>query len=195
MLYIQHRVNSITQLQQTPTEYGIEIDLRAEGNRVILHHDAFVEGEDLEEFLSYYQHAFIILNVKCEGLEDKILSLMDKFQITNYFFLDLSLPFLVKYVKKGVSQIACRYSEYEPKELALQFAHKVEWLWVDGFDNFCLTMEDYQILSQHFKLCLVSPELQGKNLSWIKKYHNKMKNMVFDAICTKNPEEWQNYVG
>ncbi len=194
MLYIQHRINTIAQLQSVPKEYGIEIDLRAEGDELILHHDAFVEGENFREFLKHYQHAFIILNVKCEGLEERILSLVEEFKIDNYFFLDMSIPFLVKYMKKGITKIASRYSEYESKELALKFAGKIEWLWVDGFEDFCLTQEDYEILSKHFKLCLVSPELQGKDISWIKQYHLKMKNMQFDAICTKKPEEWKKYV-
>ena len=73
---------------------------------------------------------------------------MREFNISNYFFLDMSVPFLVKYIKKRITKIVIRYSEYEPKELALQFAGKIEWLWVDGFENFYLTQESYNILLQ-----------------------------------------------
>ncbi|MGL4388814.1 MAG: hypothetical protein ACRCTJ_05430 [Brevinema sp.] len=194
MLFIQHRINTITQLQNITKKYGIEVDIRADGDHLILHHDAFIKGDNFREFLQYYDHAFIILNVKCEGLEERILTLMEEFKIDNYFFLDMSVPFLIKYMKKGITKIATRYSEYEPRDLVLKFAGKIEWLWVDGFEYFCLTQEDYTILSKYFKLCLVSPELQGKDISWIKQYSQKMKNMKFDAICTKDPEEWKNHV-
>ena len=84
MLKIAHRINTIEQLKQTPGEYGVEMDLRPFGDKIIIHHDAFKEGEDFEEWLKYYQHALLILNTKAEGMEDRILELMEKHKIENY---------------------------------------------------------------------------------------------------------------
>jgi len=78
--------------------------------------------------LKYYKHSFIILNTKEEGMEERIIALMEKHQIENYFFLDLSLPFLIKYMKKGVTKIAVRFSEFEPLEFVMKFSGKVEWV-------------------------------------------------------------------
>ena len=46
-----HRINTISQLNSVPNHFGIEIDLRYEGNRIILHHDPFNKGVDFIDFL------------------------------------------------------------------------------------------------------------------------------------------------
>lgn len=190
MLKIAHRINTIEQLRQTPVEYGVEMDLRPEGDAIIIHHDPFTQGENFEEWLKHYKHSLIILNTKAEGMEDRLLALMEKHQIEQYFFLDLSLPFLIKYMKKGITKIAVRFSEYEPIEFVMKFAGKVEWVWVDCFSDLPLNSENYHLLKQHFKLCLVSPELQGYDLSRIEEFKVKLNGMSIDAVCTKRPDLW-----
>lgn len=190
MLKIAHRINTIAQLQQVPSEYGIELDLRYEGQDLILHHDPFTTGEKFDDFLQHYHHALIILNVKTEGIEAEVLRLLEKHGVTEYFFLDLSLPYLIKYMRKGEHKIAIRFSEYEPLEFALAFAGKVDWVWVDCFHEMPLTPENYAALKQHFKLCLVSPELQGYPKERIAEFKEKLQGMPLDAVCTKYPELW-----
>lgn len=99
MLKIAHRINTISQLQNTPTEFGVELDLRPEGDRIIMHHDAFKEGEDFEEWLKHYKHQLIILNTKAEGMEDRILDLMLKYEVKNYFSRPFSSLFNQIYEK------------------------------------------------------------------------------------------------
>lgn len=190
MYKIAHRINTVQELINTPSEYGVELDLRPDGNKIIIHHDPFTQGVDFEEWLKFYKHSFIILNTKAEGMEERILALMEKHQIENYFYLDLSLPFLIKYMKKGISKIAVRFSEYEPLEFVMKFAGKVEWVWVDCFTDLPLNTENYKILKKHFKLCLVSPELQGYEISRIEDFKTKLKDMPIDAVCTKRPDLW-----
>lgn len=190
MLKIAHRINTVAQLEAVPSEYGVELDLRPAGDRIILHHDAFAEGEDFEDWLKHYRHSLIILNTKAEGMEERLLSLMEIYKVENYFFLDLSLPFLIKYMRKGVSDIAVRFSEFEPLEFVMKFAGKVKWVWVDCFTDLPLTEENYKLLKQHFKLCLVSPELQGYDVSRIEDFKTKLKGMPIDAVCTKRPDLW-----
>ncbi|MDP2385503.1 MAG: hypothetical protein Q8M29_03970 [Bacteroidota bacterium] len=190
MLKIAHRINTIQQLNDTPVQYGVEMDLRPNGDKIIIHHDAFKEGEDFEEWLKHYKHSLLILNTKAEGMEERILDLMNKFQVKKYFFLDLSLPFLIKYMKKGVKDIAIRFSEHEPLDFVLGFAGKVNWVWVDCFNDLPLNRENYTILKKHFKLCIVSPELQGYDLSRIDEFKQKLKGMEVDAVCTKRPDLW-----
>jgi hypothetical protein len=190
MLKIAHRINTIEQLKNTPVEYGVEMDLRPDGDSIIIHHDPFSKGEDFEEWLKHYKHSLIILNTKAEGMEERILSLMEKHAIENYFFLDLSLPFLIKYMRKGVRKIAVRFSEYEPIEFVMKFAGKVEWVWVDCFNDLPLTKNNYQLLKTHFKICLVSPELQGYDVGRIEDFKTQLADMSIDAVCTKCPDLW-----
>lgn len=190
MIKIAHRINTIEQLKDIPGEYGIELDLRPDGEKIIIHHEPFQNGENFEEWLKYYHHSLIILNTKAEGMEESLIELMEKHQIENYFFLDLSLPYLIKYMKKGMSKIAVRFSEFEPLEFVMKFAGKIEWVWIDCFSDLPLNKENYGILKNHFKLCLVSPELQGHDVSKISDFKLQLKDMEIDAVCTKRPDLW-----
>lgn len=190
MLKIAHRINTIAQLKDVPKDQGIELDLRYEGADLILHHDPFTTGEKFDDFLAHYDHALIILNVKTEGIEAEVLRLLEKHQVTSYFFLDLSLPYLIKYMRKGEHNIAIRFSEYEPLAFALAFAGKVDWVWVDCFHNMPLNADNYAKLKEHFKLCLVSPELQGYPKERIAEFKEQLKGMPLDAVCTKYPDLW-----
>ena len=53
MEIIIHRVNNISKLQKIPNNYGIEIDVRDYKNKLILNHDPFKNGTNLEPFLKF----------------------------------------------------------------------------------------------------------------------------------------------
>lgn len=197
MQIICHRRNKIEELKSTPTQYGVEIDIRSFGERLVVHHDPFVEGDDLQEWIANYRHKTLILNVKEEGLEDKILDLLKKYGIQDYFFLDQSFPFLIKYSRVGIRKCAVRISEYESIETALSLAGKVDWIWIDCFDKFPLTSNDSKLLqSRGFKLCIVSPELQGRNpeieIPEMSSFFEET-SLSPEAVCTKRPDLWKNF--
>lgn len=191
MIYIKHRINTAAQLQETDPQYGVELDLRDRGERLIITHDAFGDGEDFEEYMKGFHHNTLIANVKCEGVEQRVLEVLKKHQVENFFFLDLSYPALIKLVRSGEKRIAVRFSEYEPIENALALAGKIDWVWVDCFTRFPLDAESYTRLKKHFKLCLVSPELQAHPLEMIENFKPLLEAMPFDAICTKRPDLWK----
>lgn len=190
MEYILHRVNTAEELKRAPTRYGVELDLRDRGNRLILQHDPFSDGEDFEEYLRHYRHGTLIANVKSERIEERVLSCLKQAAIEDYFFLDCSFPMLRELVNLGEHQIAARFSEFEPIEGPMSLAGQVEWIWLDCFTKMPLTPDSYQQLKPHFKLCLVSPELQGHDLSSIPKYAKAIAGFDLDAICTKRPDLW-----
>jgi hypothetical protein len=196
MKLICHRRNTIVELRATDHKYGVEVDIRSEGQNLIMHHDPFVAGESFDEWVDAYQHETLILNVKVEGLEARLIALMASKGIDDYFFLDQSFPFLVKWSKAGEHRCAVRVSEFESIETALTLAGKVDWVWVDCFTKFPLSEEDsVRLKKASFKLCLVSPELQGRNaeieiptlVSLL-----RARNIESDAVCTKRPDLWEN---
>lgn len=195
MKLIAHRRNTIAELDATPTELGIEVDIRSFGDRLVIHHDAFVEGESFEAWLQHYRHSTLILNVKEEGLEARLIELMRASGISDYFFLDQSFPFLVKWSKAGERRCAVRVSEFESVDTALTLAGKVDWVWVDCFTRFALSGDEAQRLQRAgFKLCLVSPELQGRPPeteipALIALLHER--GIRADAVCTKRPDLWR----
>jgi len=192
MLIVEHRRNTIEDLKAVPRHHGVEIDIRSYDNRLVLHHDPFCEGTDFEGWLKYFNHRLIILNVKEEGIEGRIQELIDKRGIKDYFYLDLSFPFLIKSMNKGQRNIAVRFSEYESIKTCLSLAGKVEWVWVDCFTHFSLDSGSYQILSKYFKICIVSPELLGR-VDEIKEVQKVISGMKIDAVCTKLPEAWYGF--
>tara|TARA_B110001452_G_scaffold224801_1_gene198515 strand:+ start:41 stop:619 length:579 start_codon:yes stop_codon:yes gene_type:complete len=191
MIGINHRVNNILELKKLKTSQGVELDLRFHNSDIILNHDPFAKGEKFEDFLKEFKLNFIILNIKSEGIEEEVLRLVKKYNVPDYFFLDTSIPFMVKYIEKGWTKFAVRFSEYEPVELALKFKGKIEWVWVDCFNHLPLTNESYLQLKKHFKICLVSPELQGHPKSMIEGFKKQIEGFGIDAVCTKYPDLWK----
>ncbi len=190
MLILAHRRNTIEELCATPSEYGIEMDIRSYGNRLIVNHDPFVDAVDFEEWIKYFQHRTLILNIKEEGIEYRVKDIVEGHGIKDYFFLDLSFPYLIKMVKTGEGRVAVRFSEYETIETALSLAGKADWIWVDCFTKMPLTEGAYKVLSQHFKICIVSPELQGRDVEEIAEYRKILKPYKIDAVCTKRADLW-----
>jgi hypothetical protein len=195
MNFISHRRNAIEELKATPTEYGVEVDIRSNNGRLIIHHDPLSEGGDFEEWLKQYQHGTLILNVKEEGLEARLIELMMQYQISDYFFLDQSFPFLIKWSRLGERRCAVRVSEFESIETAITLAGKIDWVWVDCFTRFPLSGQDAKRLQDAgFKLCLVSPELQGRPAETTIPELAKLlaeRQITANAICTKKPEIWK----
>tara|TARA_Y100000741_G_scaffold365181_1_gene360129 strand:+ start:38506 stop:39102 length:597 start_codon:yes stop_codon:yes gene_type:complete len=196
MIIISHRINSIDLLKSTPEYLGVEIDIRSYGKNLILHHDPFIKGEDFYEWIRYYNHKFLILNVKEEGLEEKLLDIMTSKKIRDFFFLDQSFPFLMKTLNSGVNKCALRLSEYESIKTVLNLSGRAQWIWVDFFNKFPLEVNTIKKLKENnFKICLVSPELQGhcpevEIPKIIKLLGNNLQ--LIDAVCTKREELWSN---
>jgi hypothetical protein len=74
----------------------------------------------------------------------------------------------------------------------------VKWVWIDCFSKLLIDQNKYQILKDiGFNLCIVSPELQGREQD-IKDYARFLEeNKIFpDAICTKfhNISKWNDSI-
>jgi hypothetical protein len=191
---ILHRINTIALLKKTPSNFGVEIDIRSNGESLILHHEPFEQGELFEDWIRSYHHGILILNVKEEGLESPILKIMNQHKIKDFFFLDQSFPFLRKTAVMGESRCAARVSEYENIETVLSLSGMVDWVWVDCFTRFPLKKEEAnQLTNAGFKLCLVSPELQGrKERNHVIEFRRDLELLGIkgDAVCTKYADLW-----
>ena len=193
MEIILHRRNTIDQLISTPNNYGVEIDIRSFKDELIIQHDPFLKGENFKNWIKFYDHGTLILNIKEEGLEQKILMILKENNINSFFFLDQSIPMVLDTIRKGENRIALRVSEYESFENVIKLKENIKWIWIDMFTEFPLSLEEYKELKKtKLKLCLVSPELQllnNQKISNLKKYFIQ-NNIIFDAVCTKKPSYW-----
>jgi len=195
MLIIRHRVNTIDELRNTSSEYGVEIDVRTDCKELILSHDPLMNGCKFKDWLKYYSHKFIILNVKEEGLEPNILNALSQYGIDKFFFLDQTFPILLRTAMAGERRCAVRISEYESIETVIAMSGYIDWVWVDVFNKLPIGKDEWKKLkSLGLKLCIVSPELVGRTG---KMHINKLqielkeKKIKLDAVCTKNPNLWQ----
>lgn len=190
MLLIEHRVNTLEHLHRVPPARGIEVDVRDYEGELRLVHDPLSTGERLEDLLAAYQHALLIFNTKCDGLVQPIMDLAAKYNIADYFFLDLANPTLINLVRGGEHRVAVRYSEFEPLEFALAFAGQAAWVWVDCFTHLPLDSETYRRLHEQFKICLVSPELQQYPRQMIRSFREQLREMPPDAVCSDYCDDW-----
>lgn len=196
-MYIAHRINSSSLANTLPDNYGIEFDLRDSDKSIIVTHDPFTQGESFEYFLSNLKiKRFLIVNIKSEGIEEKVLSLLKKYEFNDFFFLDCSFPAIVKLSKLGETRIAMRFSEYEPFNMIELNRNKIQWVWIDCFTELPINqLLEKKIHAMGLKICIVSPELQSHGQD-IEKYATFIrKNFIkIDAICTKefNVDTWKN---
>jgi hypothetical protein len=197
MIKIQHRVNSLKKLKNTDHNFGVEVDVRSINKKLILNHEPFQKATSLDTFLKKFNHKFLILNVKEEGIENLILNYVKKNRIKNYFLLDVTVPKIFQFIKnKKKNNLCLRISKFERLNQLNFFNKKIEWIWVDTFDNkIPLNINDLEGYSKKFKLCLVSPELvKTNNIDVIKFIKiNKYKLNFFSAVCSKNIKTWEKY--
>ena len=133
MIIIKHRINTVENLKKTPIRFGVEIDLRSENGNIYLHHDPFKKGVQFKKWLNHFNHKIIVLNVKEEGLEKKILSLLEYKKIKNFFFHDQTFSSLLKNMNKN--KVSIRFSEYEDIKKKKILFKKIKWLWLDNFSK------------------------------------------------------------
>ena len=203
MLTIIHRVNTLAKLKETPAKYGVEIDVRHNSNSgLYLNHDPG-DGENLEEYLKKFKHAFVIFNIKEAGIEQQCIDLAKKYKIpkSRYFLLDVEFPYLYRASRKeGVKEIAVRFSEAEPLEMTFAQESFVDWCWIDTNNILPLYTQNYvdrndqttkshqvrfsmnptvrQRLGASFKTCLVSPDRWGRPQD-ILAYRKEIEDLKF----------------
>lgn len=199
MEFISHRVNTKEALNKTATILGVELDIRDNTDGTLhISHDPFILGENFEIYLQSYKHQTMILNIKSERIELKVLDLIKQYNVKKYFFLDSSFPMIKLLSEQGERNIALRFSEFEGLDTLETMRGKVDWVWVDCFSRLPINHDIYQKLrSWGYKLCLVSPELQGQEQK-IKSYAQQIVDdkIEIDAICCKerNIELWKEYL-
>lgn len=187
MLPVMHRVNTVKDLKNTPVDFGVEVDVRCRGNDLILHHDPFTDSERFADFLAHYNHKFMILDIKSEGIERRVIDEVEDSGIKDYFLLNVNFPVIVKLAKSGFTKMSVRFSDFESADTCLAMKGKADFVWIESFERFTLSPDIYERLSRHFKLSLVSPELYGRQE--IDRYKAMLPGDVH-SVCTDFPEKW-----
>lgn len=175
--------------------FGTETDLRDICGKIVISHD-MPKGSELtfEELLKIMQgrNLPLALNIKADGLIDEILRLLVKYNHTNYFTFDMSIPDMVFQVKRG-TRIFTGLSDILTPPVLLE---KAAGIWLDAFNGVWYNLDVIDdLLKQDKAVCIVSEDLHGRNpdKQWqmLRQYDNIKSDSLL--LCTDKPEEARNY--
>lgn len=173
--------------------YGIETDIRDSNGELVISHDTANSGAlKLESLLQLYTKKesglTLALNIKSDGLQEKLKSQLARHCIANYFVFDMSVPDTIGYVERQMN-IYTRQSEYEVNPA---FYAEARGIWLDEFKGHWIS---HGIIERHLtsgkEVCIVSPELHRR--SYLNEW-NDYKNWGSKLgagkmlICTDYPQ-------
>lgn len=178
--------------------FGIETDIRDQSGEIAISHDLPGQGavpfnQLLELYAKRGDGLPLALNVKADGLYALLRSTLELFAIKHYFVFDMSIPETLKYRSNGF-HFFVRQSEYEPAPALYDQASGV---WLDEFREHWITET---VIAKHLenkkKVCIVSPELHGRDYQREWANYKKMEE-VLDCrhlmMCTDYPEEARGF--
>lgn len=175
--------------------FGTETDLRDCGGEIVISHD-MPKGEEisLEELLQIMdgRNLPLALNIKADGLADGILELLAKYNHTNYFNFDMSIPDMVVQIKKN-AVVFTGLSDILPVPVLLD---KATGVWLDSFNSDWYEADTIDSLIQRGKsVCIVSADLHNRNsdLQWEIIKNCKSFSSQNLMICTDYPEQAKEY--
>lgn len=178
--------------------FGIETDIRDDHGKLVISHNIPQEPcLELDEVLSAYsakdKGLVLALNIKADGLQELLKQALAKYELQHYFVFDMSIPEQIVYEKQNFI-FYTRHSDVEPHCVQYESAQGV---WLDSFyDDAWLTSEIiWKHLNNGKKVCIVSPELHGKE------YHSTWKMLLAEnlhqnpdvMLCTDVPEKAKEY--
>lgn len=174
--------------------FGTETDIRDYKGELVISHDIAdekcIKVEDFFQIYSDFNESLpLALNIKADGLQLKLKSLLAQFYIENYFVFDMSVPEGLIYLKHGLKAFT-RESEYE---VVPSFYEMAKGIWMDEFQHHWI---DMTVLQKHIfngkKVCVVSPDLHNRDYKkeW-QDYKQIEKEVEYKniMICTDHPEE------
>lgn len=175
---------------------GVETDVRDCDGRLVISHDppcasdAITFDLFLDTYLESQSRPVLALNVKSDGLQKHLQSMLQCRNIENYFVFDMSIPDTLGYAHLGM-QFAARLSEYEKEGRLTEMA---QWIWLDAFHS-----EWFEgglinkLLSARKKVVIVSPELHKRpHLTlWESIFSFKDRSGIF--LCTDLVDEAKEF--
>lgn len=177
--------------------YGTETDLRDICGKIVISHN-MPEGNEIsfEEVLKIMgdKNLPLALNIKADGQSDAILEILKKYNHTNYFTFDMSIPDMVVQMKKGL-KVYTGYSDILKEPVLLE---KAEGVWLDSFYSEWFDEDVISgLLKKGKKICIVSADLHGRDISeqWSKlRSYNAIKSDDV-MLCTNIAEKASIYFG
>ena len=176
--------------------FGVELDVRDSDSQIVIAHDSPNNRSVLFSVLldqlnqNKFDNEIMAINIKADGLSLEISKLIKKYNLSNYFIFDMSIPEMLHYKNAGLKYFS-RLSEFEKSPIMLNNAAGV---WLDAFKS-----EWYdkvfinKLLGKVNKVCIVSAELHGRDCSQQWELINGLKDQNNLMLCTDKPNEARGY--
>lgn len=176
-------------------EMGTETDLRDHNGEIVISHD-MPTGEPItfSDFLRIMngRNLTLALNIKADGLSEKIKEILAEFHHTNYFVFDMSIPDLVCQVNAGLTAFT-GLSDIQPTPVLLD---RCQGVWLDCFNADWYGPEVIDDLIEKGKrVCLVSADIHKRETTgqWCTIKKAKHIDSPDLLLCTDKPLEAIQY--
>lgn len=174
--------------------FGTETDLRdRDGVLVVAHDPAGASAITAEQMFRLHQEhdsrLTLALNIKADGLQNMLTALLPRFEPTDFFVFDMSIPDTLGWIEHGVPFFT-RHSDLEPTPALYEQAAGV---WLDAFQS---DWWDIDVIRGHVdagkRVCIVSPDLHRRDgrRVWERLAKSDFVRSSDEVIlCTDFPEE------
>jgi hypothetical protein len=172
---------------------GTETDIRDYREALVISHDiANPCSVSFDQFAfsynSYTVSSPLALNIKSDGLQLQLKDALSRYNISNYFVFDMSVPDTLGYIKNKI-RFFSRQSEYEPEPV---FYQQCAGIWLDAFTGDWYSND---IILEHLanqkQVAIVSPELHKRepHSLWHQLKQQNIHLLRDVILCTDTPEE------
>ena len=177
--------------------FGTETDVRDFAGRLVISHD-IPTGDELsfDRFLeiagSYNPQSglTLALNIKSDGLVDLVNEAIAGYAGLDCFVFDMSVPDSRAYLDSSIS-VFMRMSEVERTP---SWGERADGIWLDCFEDIWFDETVVTALLDDGKsVCLVSPELHGREPDTLWQYLHPLEDRSGLILCTDFPELAQDY--
>lgn len=170
--------------------FGIETDLRDICGKIVISHNMpkgnEIPFEDVLKLLNG-KNLPLALNIKADGLSEEIKKILKKYNHTNYFTFDMSIPDMVVQNKLGLKFFTGKSELITNPTMYNECAG----IWLDSFyDDWFSENDINSIIKDGKSVCIVSPELHKREY---KKVWGKYKHIKGIMLCTDYPEEAREF--
>lgn len=163
--------------------YGTETDIRDCCGQLVIAHDPSRGGElSLDAVLRAYDGRDLILalNIKADGLGLMVGEALASYEIP-WFAFDMSVPEMVRYANANIPFFT-RHSDHEREPVLYE---KASGVWLDAFET---DWYDESTVRRHLanrkSVCVVSPELHGREPSAVWKMMKTFRDAPNVMLCT-----------
>lgn len=177
--------------------YGTETDLRDYKGEIVISHDIANEKcITFKDFLDIYNKnsckGVLALNVKSDGLQEKIKLDLKSSGVDNYFLFDMSVPDLKKSL---MADLNC-FTRLSDVEMTPSYLEACDGVWIDSMESEWLDASKIkEVLQLNKKLCFVSSELHKREYNQLWELLKSFKNLRDFVLCTDLPEHASKYLG